>query len=282
MLVFGCAFTSSLFDQDDVCLYVKPKPETYLRADGKRFWVEHKSLPNYETGNEIMIIGDSHSRHFVPILLSNDGVSIVHQMAISMGDPERERSLAKRFLNDENGFDKFSPPKIGRNISFINQLYIAYRFLNKTSEAKSIFIQYMDRLTTYFADGRLKVTIFRDIPSYRLDPLRCLNISRKSFWNKGCGVDFKGTIPKKYILNINEPYWKSLNEKYSNIPFVNLIDTHLGLCTQKGCKTFVAGKFIYRDTNHLNERLPDDINSKLRELFLNIKMQNVTSSHIAE
>lgn len=191
--------------------------------------------------NNILIIGDSHSQHVVPIIKSGYPGGIY------------------RMRLDENSFIKSSAEIIKfANKNDVSKILIAYRVSKKDSKKIATGISKISK------DNEYKIYILRDIPSLAKDPVACLLSQESNLIFKSCDFNIKFGLPIDLVLNYKDPVWSSLkNMLYSdNVFFIN---SHEKMCQGSSCLTFINDEFIMRDGNHFNEKLSEKSNRILYE-----------------
>lgn len=180
--------------------------------------------------NKLLIVGDSHSQHIVPIIKSKYDGQIF------------------RIRIDEDKFnDSFSDIAGFIKSNNISKVLITYRVSKKNP---GDLIKAINLLS---ANQKLSVFVLRDIPSFSGDPVACLLSQESQLVFKGCGFNILDGLPISKVLNHTDPVWSQIifKEKQSNLIF---IDSHLKLC-EENCKLVFNNEFIMRDNNHLNEKL---------------------------
>lgn len=192
-----------------------------------------------------LIVGDSHSRHILPIYKSGDKGTIYR--ASIQPDALNERwssfqSLVKQ-LN-------------------VNKIIFAYRLHRKNIDDVDSLISNVNEL---LLSSDYEVDFLRDIPSFDGDPVACLFSIESDLIFKGCGFDIRLGLPVDKVFNRADPVWNDVVRKAS--PEINLIDTHQILCDKGRCLTEINDEFILRDSNHFNEKMSNSTNNQLYHMF---------------
>lgn len=190
-----------------------------------------------------LIVGDSHSRHILPIY--NEGYKgAIFRIAIQ---PEEVYENWKSFTEVLNDLD-------------VDKVLFVYRYHSKTImqiEALLSVINLREFSSIY------DVIALRDIPSLNGDPVACLFARESELLFKDCGFEIRNGLSLQHVHNADNPIWEHL--KSNVVDGIRLIDTHEKLCEDGTCITTINDEFIMRDDNHFNERLSNSTNQKLFE-----------------
>lgn len=260
MIVFGCAYSASIVEKDDTCRFITPEPPIDVRQNGFQYWREMAEMPESPAGETVFIAGDSHSLHFAPLLLAREAVTAVHRLGLGV-DSDKGLSPAEKLLAmGEEGIDRLFDYFEAEGI---RRVYLAYRFSNKTPGGEKVFLDLLDRLRDRIAVSSVSLFVIRDVPSYAFDPLLCYNAQVAALFGSTCAVNLSAPVPFKERLNGDTPLWDTVVSRFNQTPGLKLIDTHQVLCGVRGCDVTIAGHLIYRDTNHINERLPTTVRAEL-------------------
>lgn len=195
--------------------------------------------------DKTIVIGDSHSRHILPIYKSGFNGTIYR---ISL----QPKEVSKRW-------DAINKVLVSLDI---DNVIFSYRLHTKKIDDIDLLI---GRVNQSDFKKKYTVTIIRDIPSFDGDPISCLFANESDLMFKGCGFDIKNGLPIGKVFNRVNPIWARVLDKASND--IQLIDTHEKLCNDTSCSTMVENEFILRDSNHFNEKMSKSANLHLYELF---------------
>ncbi len=197
----------------------------------------------------ILVIGDSHSQHIIPIIKSSFSGNIYR---IRLDEHELNENI-------EDVLKLIA-------LKGITKVLVAYRISTKNP---SMLISSIRGLNS---QGEAHVYVMRDIPSFKGDPVACLLSQESKLLFKGCDFDIIKGIPLDKILNYSDPVWAKVSMMGSSNG-ISFIDTHSHLCDKK-CSVFINNELIMRDSNHLNEKLSNETNKMLYYLLLNDVLQN--------
>lgn len=202
-------------------------------------------VANGEVKGTTVLIGDSHSRHMLPIYKSGYKSDIFR---ISLQPSELiENWREVNTILESLGADK---------------IIFAYRFDKKNEKEVELLVE---KISFPNFTNKYEVSIIRDIPSFDGDPISCLFANESDLLFKGCGFDIKHGIPVSEVMNRDSSIWKIVFNNSSNK--IRLIDTHNKMCNLDTCITMVEGEFIMRDSNHFNEKMSHTANFYLYELL---------------
>ena len=197
-----------------------------------------------------LIVGDSHSRHILPIYKAGYKDALYRLSA----QPEQ--------LNE----NWFAFKDLVKDMP-VSRIVFTFRLHTKSSES-------IERLSYNLKESGFKKNIeiifMRDIPSYNGDLVSCLFSQESNLIYKGCGFDIKKGIPLSKVHNSNDINWLSLTKNLKGI--VSFIDTHVALCNDETCKTMVNGEFFMRDSNHFNEKMNAAANLALYDIIFEENM----------
>lgn len=180
-------------------------------------------------GEEVVIfVGDSHSRHFM------------HLFARAEPDTRLVRFGGK--MDRINA----SLPALQRAAHRLGarRVYIAYHLhFEDEGEVAQMLATLRD---LDFAEA----VILRDIPSYRFDPVVCWVRQNSPLLYRPCEFDLRGGVPRDRVTNAQPGPWQMVQA--SGWPARNL---HDAFCDGETCTLLHEGELLYRDNNHLHERL---------------------------
>ena len=192
-----------------------------------------------------LIVGDSHSRHILPIYKSGDKGTIYR---VSM-QPD---VLNERWSSFQSLVEHFD----------VDKIIFAYRLHRKDiGDVESL----MSNVNELLLSSDYEIDFLRDIPSFDGDPVACLFSIESDLMFKGCGFDIRLGLPVDKVFNRTDPVWKEVVRKASQE--INLIDTHQLLCDKGRCLTEINNEFILRDSNHFNEKMSNETNYQLYHMF---------------
>lgn len=198
------------------------------------------------------IVGDSHSRHILPIYKSGYNGSI-YRISLQPGEVNEKWHELNDLLSSFN----------------VNKVMFSFRFHTKKIEDIMLLIEKINQ--NKFSD-EYDVSLLRDIPSFDGDPISCLFANKSNLLFKGCGLDISNGIPLDKVYNGIDPVWKQIADSTNND--IHLIDSHKGLCDNSRCVTMIKNDFILRDSNHFNEKMSQETNKLLYDLiFLPLKTE---------
>ncbi|HGS5146224.1 TPA: acyltransferase family protein [Vibrio parahaemolyticus] len=192
-----------------------------------------------------IVIGDSHSRHILPIYKSGYS-GIIYRVSLQ---PEEAN---KRWDDINNILETLD----------IDKIIFSYRLHTKKINDIDLLV---GRVNQSNFNEKYRVTFIRDIPSFDGDPISCLFANESDLMFKGCGFDIKSGLPIGKVFNEVNPVWELILDKASNN--IQLIDTHEKLCNDTSCVTTIENEFILRDSNHFNEKMSKSANQHLYELL---------------
>lgn len=227
------------------------------------YFVSHEKIDNISIykiaegvqGSGTVVIGDSHSRHILPVYKEGYDGSIFR---ISLQpDKVNDRWGELREVFDELGADK---------------IIFAYRLYKKNPNDVE---KLMQNINEPEFNENYNVVVIRDIPSFDGDPIACLFANQSQLMFKGCGFDIKNGLPKDKVFNDPNPVWQVVVKNASDR--IKIIDTHDALCDGKHCLTMIDNEFILRDSNHFNEKMSSTVNAKLYKLFF-LDEHNISSA----
>jgi peptidoglycan/LPS O-acetylase OafA/YrhL len=198
------------------------------------------NLQSKEKG--VLIIGDSHAKHFLPTLKAGFDGAIYHLDV--QPDLFVEKWVSVRLFMLEHN---------------ISKLFIAYKFHNKG-------VDKIKRLVGKLNNFQQKVLLVRDFPSYYRNPIACYLKQSSFLLYRGCSFDISKGTPLDYIENLKSAEWSVVIDEKGSVGY-QVIDTHQLLCSDMLCNTIINGEFIMRDKNHLNERLSKKTNEQLFSLL---------------
>jgi hypothetical protein len=187
----------------------------------------------------LLIIGDSHSQHILPII-KNNYIGGIYRIRMDVSD----------FVKQEKELNKFI---VSKNVSHV---LLAYRVSKKNPEQ---LIQGLDSISKN--NTELKFLIMRDIPSFTGDPVACYLSSKSQLFFKSCTFTIADGMPFEKVANYNDEVWMKLDKTNFSKNVVKL-NSHEKLCAIK-CITIVNDELILRDNNHLNEKLSFRANEEL-------------------
>lgn len=192
-----------------------------------------------------LIIGDSHSRHILPIYKSSYPGSI-YRVSLQPSELISNWKSVQRIISEYS----------------ISDVLFAYRFSRKKTEDISILI---DKINLEAKKSQANYAILRDIPSFNGDPVACLFSNETQLLFKSCGFDIKSGLPIEKVYNDNDSVWDEISIKASDK--IKLIDTHHKMCNKNLCLMEVDGTFIMRDNNHFNEKMPESVNKLIYNII---------------
>lgn len=192
-----------------------------------------------------LIVGDSHSRHILPIYKSGNKGTIYRV------------SLQPDVLNE-----RWSSFQSLAKYLDINKIVFAYRLHRKNIDDVEYLVSNVNKL---LLSSDYDIDFKRDIPSFDGDPVACLFSIESDLMFKGCGFDIRLGLPVDKVFNRADLVWKEVVRKASSE--INLIDTHQRLCDKARCLTEIKNEFILRDSNHFNEKMSNETNYQLYHMF---------------
>ena len=192
-----------------------------------------------EGKGRLLVIGDSHSQHILPIVKSGFVGGIYRILA----EPD---SAVGTWNSISGAIDDLG----------IDTVLVAYRLISKSHKDMGELIAKLKSLNID------KVIFLRDIPAYDGDPVACLFAIETSLMYRPCDFDIRNGIPLSKLANAKNPIWDLVTGSAAG-PGFHFIDSHAKLCGAKSCPTYINGELILRDNNHFNERMGPDTNKKL-------------------
>ena len=264
MLVSGCAYSETVLIERDICISVVGQSDIRTAKDGTLWWVEKTSVPPSGAADNVMIIGDSHSRHFIPMLLTAPHITNVHRLQLSLELQENNFFIDNVLSDPDVYFSKIMDYLEQKGIS---DIFIAYRFADKTKIETKKIEQFVTNLSAVSKSQGIGIHILRDIPAYQFNPVRCINRKRAFYEtlnsSPACEIDLRQPISQDLVKNADRGYWDRFGKRLQGLANVKLIDTHEKLCSVDGCSLYIGHRMVYRDDNHFNERLNATTNADL-------------------
>lgn len=195
-----------------------------------------------DNDNSILVIGDSHSQHIIPVLKSKY-LGDIYRIRLDEDELNKNISEIFKFIESKN----------------IKNVLVAYRVSKKNPTLLR------SAISSLSAKNIASVYVLRDLPSFNGDPVACLLSQKTELLFKDCGFDISRGLPLDKVYNRDDAVWSKIKNIQSN-GSLHFIDSHLKLCTE-ACRLFVNDQFIMRDSNHLNEKLSNLTNKALYNLF---------------
>ncbi|MDF4449768.1 acyltransferase family protein [Vibrio parahaemolyticus] len=227
------------------------------KMTNEKFYLERVQYTkfNYDVVSEsnknygILVIGDSHSQHIIPIIKSSF-LGNIYRIRLDEYDLNENIEEVLKFIE----------------LKGITQVLVAYRISTKNPNMLISSIKGLN------SQKKAHIYVMRDIPSFKGDPVACLLSQESKLLFKGCDFNIIKGIPFNGILNYSDPVWSKVSMMASNNS-ISFIDSHGYLCGKK-CSVFINNELIMRDSNHLNERLSNETNEILFNLLLKDALQN--------
>lgn len=201
-----------------------------------------------DSSHSTLVLGDSFSQHILPMLLTNKIV-----------DEDRVFRLG---LQPKIAISKWNEIDAFIDLYNIDRLIISYNLAYKNSDEMLNLIDLAFRLKG------VKILLLRDPPSFSTDPVSCLISAKSSLLYMGCDYDIMNGLPRSKVYNAEDSVWKVVKSKLAPS---QIIDTHAKLCNKEVCATFINSEFLMRDTIHFNEKLTEETNTVLGQLFFDDK-----------
>ncbi|CAH6888977.1 O-acetyltransferase OatA [Vibrio chagasii] len=194
-------------------------------------------------GGRILVVGDSHSQHIIPVINSRY-LGSVYRIRLDEDDLHENIDDVLSFIDSKG----------------ITEVLVAYRVSTKDPNTLTASIKGLSY------QKKAHVYVMRDIPSFKEDPVSCLLSQKSDLLFKGCDFDVTNGIPLNSMLNKLDPIWSEVS-MIGDSDRLSFIDPHNKLCRDK-CTVFINNELIMRDRNHLNERLSSETNEILFSILL--------------
>jgi len=234
--------------------------------------------PWAQASKKIILLGDSHAMHLMPIVTSiieqkdvsirllvicspvMDGVSY-----IDFNNPTRTLSCRARhkFAIDYLQAEHVDAIVLASAWTGVPH-QLVHDFNNKT-EADDANRQFTRGFEKVISDLRgaseAPIFVFSDIPMWNGDPVPCylsnaMPLFREKTRKENCPQIINYAVSPSFIHD----YFK----KFSGI---QLISPESFLCNKEGCLSFLNGEFIYRDSGHIRRNLKPDTMRELANLL---------------
>ena len=174
-------------------------------------------------------LGDSHARQYY-FLFENAGYTAVYK-----------KKLLDQITKEDLKADDC-------------ETFIAFRWPGEKKEEIQKFLE------NFNSNLVPNVTILEDIPSFSFDPLKCLMRQQQKTSFSSCDIEVNPEIDRTFLVDNYESWGKLKERLYDRVSLGNIKSY---FCSSDSCISSIDGAFLYRDTNHISEKLDSFVAKKI-------------------